>query len=287
MIKNTAELRAAIKDIQRQASQTQPKPSRVALAQSLDRLAEDLFAAPRKKAPKQLPKRELVNIGKTEQEGLSSLKRYIGYAVDAVQHEFRDIEDRIRENVADGYSPESAKTDAEQHIDVSEVIDNLERGVGYLAMALGKIEDQTGEKDLTKAAETFEKAISGSGDRVGETKVEELKPAINMLLKAQDAVPEAITGPGALRKLQESFNLMAEVCSSLGKKKVSAPKVPNALDPEDPRQLGFGFSASTDKIREAKLLCAALEEVINASQQKEPSRQVLATRLAQISAALR
>jgi hypothetical protein len=106
---------------------------------------------------------------------------------------------------------------------------------------------------------------------------------VKKLTQALAKVPEAITGPGSLRNLQECFDLIAQVISTIGDTKVNAPKVPKALNPENPEQLGFNFTAC---IQNSKQLQKALNIVHDLASQSNPSRVVLATYLHQIADSL-
>lgn len=286
MIKNAIELRANLKDLQRQA--LQQKPSRVALAQSLENLAAEVWSAPRKRAPKKPPKpvppRELANVGKLEQEGLEHFRKYIGFAIDGLANEIKKIEKRTAENIADEYSPEDARKAAEDRIDVDEIGGDLASGLDRLALNLSTAAEVTYEEDLAEAVEAFRADVKESDDWVEDAKV--LEPALATLEKAQKVLPTQLTGPGALRKLQECFDFIAEACNKLYKKRISAPKIPRALDPEDPRQLGFGFSASLARIRNPRELHAALEAIHALALQPYPSRRAVAIRLARVASAL-
>jgi len=283
MIINTIELRSAIRCLQRQARQ--PNPSRILLASALEKLAEEVWAAPRKKAPKKLPPQEVKNIGKIEQDGLKSLSDHIGYAIHSIDSELHQISDRARSYITDDeYSEKEAlKKAVELGVDVSEVISDLERGVRALGQALSKTESATGEKDLTEVVEQFEESLNKVRLDWVEA-VGALESARTSLVKAQDFVPKALTGPGALGNLQKCFDLIGKAIDTILRDGPTVPKVPRALDPEDPRQLGFGFTAST--IKNAADLCSALDLVYHMASCSSPSRQILADQLLRVANAL-
>lgn len=286
MIKNTLEFRAALNSIQRAASQ--PTPSRARVASMLERLAVDVWAAPRKspakgRKKKDVEPRDIVNVGKIEQDGLESLQKYLGYAINDVGHQIKKMDERIADEIADGSSEDEAREFAIKALDITEIIGSLEQGLDQFEFALGKVDEVSGEKDLTKAVGDFSHAVNGTGDWVENIDV--LKPALELLGKAKDNIPPAITGPGALRKLQVVFDAIASACSMLGKKKINAPKVPKALDPEDPRQLNL-FAAAAH-VRTPRDLCAALDRISDMTSQPNPSRQAVAYRLQSLAQAIR
>jgi hypothetical protein len=208
------------------------------------------LAAPRKKkAPpsKDMPtKREILNVGKIEADGLSKLEIYLGAALDDLAKIEKDIDDRVK-----GYAEdeEVSVKDVPEKVyypkDISEVIKDLERGARALSDSLQKVVDVTLEQDLADAVEGFARSLYA--DTLDDPKEDKdsVAKSKSLLTKALGLVPNAITGPGALRNLQKCFELMTQVANTLSESSVKAPKIPNALEDEDPRQLGFDFAAST------------------------------------------
>ena len=67
--------------------------------------------------------------------------------------------------------------------------------------------------------------------------------------KARELAPLSLPGPGSLAKLQKCFDEIALGANLLfDEKSIKAPKIPKALEPDDPRQLGFGFTASASSV---------------------------------------
>jgi len=195
-----------------------------------------------KRAPKKTPPKEVINAGKIEQEGLKGLKQFLGYATHSIDEQVKELEDRIKWNIANDMEEKEAKEKGLSHVFIGEVFKDIGRGVGSLKSALEKIENVTGEKDLTKAVETYYEEIDDFMDEWIEDE-KALGSARTLLVQALDSVPAALTGPGALTQLQQCFDLIAKACAEISKGKLKVPKIPKALEPEDPRQLGFGFTA--------------------------------------------
>ena len=201
--------------------------------------------APVKKAPVE---REVINAGKEEAEGLALLKTYLGYALDA----FKMIEKRTQERVH-GYMEDEgvAEKDVPEKCywpdaDYSqEVCKAISKGLDQFTVKLQRAQDVTKETALTDAVEDFFKQIEVYADPREDTKaVEKSKPHF---VAAEKLVPAAFTGPGSLAKLQKCFDEIALGMNTLldGSSDIKATKIPKALEPDDPRQMSFGFTAST------------------------------------------
>lgn len=196
------------------------------------------------KKRKNLTERDVLNVGKIEQTALANLRKYLDYAIDSIGTELQKIADRTEENIRDAYSKEEAYAEAISHIDVSDVLGNLSSGFGHLSSGLAKIEAVTEETELVKAAEAMEKAVD-KAPLWKEGEEMQLRAGRKALVDASNAVPEALTGPGALRMLQGCFKSVAKALDILVNYRFTVPNVPNALAEDDPRQLGLEFTAAS------------------------------------------
>lgn len=291
MIKNAIEFQSAILGLQRQASQ--PNPSRAVLANSLERLASEVWAAapkkvpgkraPKKKAPKELPPPVIRNIGEEERKGLKGLSERLDSAIKLLDREYADYAKRVKDDVEDGYKKKEAEASAIKYVSVVEVTGEIAQGLSSLVGPVMKNEDATEEHELAEVLEKFRDAVERNRDEWVED-ADAFEKAKALLTKAQDSVPEALTGPGALAKLQKCLDFIAKAISTYSMDDVKAPKIPNALDPEDPRQLGFGFTASV--IKNADDFQLALDMIYGMACEPNPSRQVLADQLLRVASAL-
>ena len=199
---------------------------------------------PTKKAPLE---REVINAGKEEAEGLALFKTYLGYALDAFKLIEKHTQERVHgymvdEGVAEKDVPEKYYwPDADYS---QEVCKAISKGLDQLTVKLMRAQDVTKETALTDAVEEFFKQIEVYADPREDTKaVEKAKPHF---VEAEKLVPAAFTGPGSLAKLQKCFNEIALGMNALlDGSNIKAPKIPKALEPVDPRQMSFGFTAAT------------------------------------------
>ena len=207
-------------------------------------------AAKRKTPAKAPAKHEVINAGKLEAEGLETLKLYLGYVLDTFKQIEKGTAERVTsymvdENVAEKDVPEKYYYPDPGYVE--EVGDTLEKGIRYLLEKLQKAEEVTQETALTEAVETFWKQFNHYVDVREDTKsVEKAKPHFE---KARELAPLSLPGPGSLAKLQKCFDEIALGANLLfDEKSIKAPKIPKALEPDDPRQLGFGFTASASSV---------------------------------------
>lgn len=306
---NAQDFHAALSKVIERASQ--PNPSRQALAAELDGIGEKLGVskakapkapkAPgsrsRKKKPAEEPRvwgrQVLVNIAAKEADKLDYLKTTLEGAVYDVKKEVKEIRLGIErlEDDAKMDEKELSKADIEEkwvadNYFAGRVLDSIITAVDYLGDTLEENERITQETELAEAVRDFQKKIPDEGTwptGKGEKHFDEVIKALNA---AASKVPTALSKPSELTKLRETFEAIADVAKLMTGKSVSIPKIPKALDPEDPRQLGFGFSASA-RIADAGQLKDALHVIERMALRPQPSRAQLAEAVSAVSAALR
>jgi predicted component of type VI protein secretion system len=124
---------------------------------------------------------------------------------------------------------------------VYETYDFIYKGLDHLADTLDTNEQITRETELTKVVKDFAKLFNTEKDPKEDPKA--LSEATGALWTAQKNLPTSLTSPSTLGRFRDCCGLMADAINALSKNNIKAPKVPNAMDEEDPRQLGFGFTA--------------------------------------------
>jgi hypothetical protein len=306
---NAQDFQTALAGVIRQASR--PNPSRHALAAELDAVAQKLGAgkakapkapkAPasrsRKKKPAEEPRvwgrQELVNIAHQEADKLSYLKMTLEGSAFDVKKEMEYIQEgiAIRKDEAKLDDKELPKADIDEMwaadgYFAGRVLDAIIKAVDYLAGMLEEHERITQETELAKAVRDFQKKIPDGGswpEGKGEKHFNDVIKAFN---SAAAKVPTGLSKPSELTKLRDAFEGIADVVKLMTGKSISVPKIPKALDPEDPRQLGFGFSASA-RIADAEQLKDALYVVYRMASVPNPSRAHLAEASIAIAGALR
>jgi hypothetical protein len=216
---------------------------------------------PSKKSPKNAPKAparaELVNVAKEEAQGLARIGVGIERGLERLNEEWKGIKENIRIDKEDDGEFKSLQKPEEYWEFPSylaeDILDQIEDEVEYLAMKLESVEAITREEDLTQAVKSFDRAlkqaIKGAPSKNLEGKDDTLFVEVSKLLnKARDQVPGQLSKPSELTKLRDCFETISALSKRLLGSSVAVPKIPNALDPEDPRQLGFSFKAFRDAV---------------------------------------
>jgi len=304
---NTRDFQVALLQVIRQANE--PRPSRHVIAGQLESLAEKLGAT-RKKSPgtrRRSPKTEvptlspvqqraLVNVGKEEERALEHLGFLLSDALADIKSEVRAIEDsidRLKDDAKmDGIVPDGDRLDAAWWENTrwlaGQIIDVFSRGVEHLAEQLESRVHLTQEHDLAKAVKDFSHRIPKKygGDwpeGKGEKLFQDVQKAITTAIAK---VPAGLSKASDLAKLRDTFEAIAEAIKLMTGTSITVPKIPNAPDPDDPRQLGFGFAASR-RIANTQELRARLDVVWQTASRASPSRQVLGQALFAVADRLR
>ena len=200
---------------------------------------------PSKETPSKETPKDVLNAIKTENEALKDFKDYIQSAVKWMDVVAKETEDRVEGYMSDdGVSREDVPEKVFIPRDLSDAINEIERGLGRLLTAFDLVASTTNDEDLPEAVRAFEKQVEVSGYNEPREDVKSVAKAKVLLTKAVKSVPDAITGPGSLRQLQVCFDALADAINTLIETNIKAPKVPKALDPEDPRQLSLKFASS-------------------------------------------
>jgi hypothetical protein len=228
---NTREFKAALRDAILHASQ--PAPSRRELATQLEVIAGKLGAR-KKKTPAAAPPpaRVLHNIGAEEEKVLGWLEGGLDSALGDVKREKSYAADAV-EFAEEGKNP----WDPGKFF-VGQITKPLYENVEWVAKVLEENARITQEDDLARAVRDFSKRIprDGTWPKDGDAKL--FDDVAKALAEAQALVPKHLSKPSELGNLRKTFEAIAKG------KAIQAPKIPNALEEDDPRQLGFGFTAS-------------------------------------------
>lgn len=287
---NTRDFKAALKDAILHASQ--PAPSRRALASQLEVIADKLGAKPRKRAPSKgkapvpVRPRELVNVAQGEARALE----YFGFQLDEALRDLHREQDNIKDALDMLY--EDAKEDGKEvsKEDVEErwnspntfadtIAQNLKNGLDMLVSRLEDHAPITQEFELFEAVQAFLKKFPKDAGNWPEGKGEKLfKDVEKVITNAKTKMPTALTKPSDLGRLRQVLESIAEAMKLMTGKSFPVPKIPNALEAEDPRQLGFGFTAS-ERVASPADLKERLHAVWRLASQGHPSRQELAEAL--------
>lgn len=144
----------------------------------------------------------------------------------------------------------------------------------------------TQEEDLARAVRDFSKRIphDGTWPKDGDAKL--FDDVAKALAEAQALVPKHLSKPSELGALRKTFDAIAKAIKLMTGKAIQVPKIPNALEENDPRQLGFGFSAST-RIASPAHAKERLDAIWRLASQGHPRRQELAEALYATAQALR
>jgi hypothetical protein len=296
---NTRDFRAALRDAILHASQT--APSRHALASQLEVIADKLGAKPRtrkkapaKGAPAPVRPRELVNIAQGEaraleyfgiqlDEALRDLRREQDYVKDALDMLYQDAKDDERE-----VTKEEIETRWNASRGFADTIaENIKNGLDMLVSRLEDHAPITQEVELFEAVQAFFKKFPKDAGNWPEGKGEKLfKEVEEAITHAKTKMPSGLTKPSDLGRLREVLESIAEAMKLMTGKSFQVPKIPNALAPEDPRQLGFGFTAS-QRVASPADLKDRLEAIWRLASQRHPSRQELAEALYATAQAVR
>lgn len=277
---DTREFKAALLDVIRQASQ--PRVSRHVLAGQLETLAGKLGVAkkPRKKKPAAPPPppQVLRNIGAEEAKVLGWLEG----GLDSALHDVKREKDYAADAAADLKREEEVtgeKADDKNPWDpgkffVGQVTKYLSDNVEWLARTLEEHAPVTQEDELARAVRDFFKKIplEGTWPKDGDAKL--FDDVAKALGEAKALVPKHLTKPSELGGLRKTFEAIARAIKLMTGKTIQVPKIPNALEDADPRQLGFGFTASSPM--QARLCLSYIWKMAHA---QHPSRAELAEAL--------
>lgn len=290
---DTREFQVSLLQVIRNASQ--PNPSRFVLAEQLESMAKRLGAGkPRKKKqPVPAPAPVIKNIGQEEAKRLESLMFQISDSLSDVKREIGYVGDAIETLQSDAKMDERTLTNDEiqeawypDKYFASQILDPLRKGVDYLADMLEDHTRITHEDDLARAVRDFVKSLPKEGTWPKGKGEKHFHDVIQALETAHSKVPSGLTKSSDLGKLRQCFEAIADVVKLVSGKSVSVPKIPNALDDEDPRQLGFGFAASR-RVANATELVQRLDEIWRLASEEHPSRRELAAALYTTAQALR
>lgn len=293
---NTQELRTALLGVITDAQQ--PKPSRQALAAQLESIADKLGAGkPRKRKPalKPVTPRQVTNVGVEERKALEYVKFSLQDALEDIKREVELIHDNLEDLKAD--AKEDERELSKEELDAvwwekskyfgETLLDHLKKGLDSLAMRLEDHAPVTQEKELADAVQGFVKKLPKDAGDWPEGKGQKLFDDVHKAIAAAATkVPVALTKPSELAALRTVLENIAEVVKLISGKSIAVPKIPNALDPEDPRQLGFGFSASR-RIASPHGLKVELDAIWRLASAQHPSRAELAEALYATASAVR
>lgn len=301
---STRDFQVALLQVIRHAGQ--PNPSRHRIAERLEVLAEKLGAQkpaqpktpgsrPRKKKPEPTPvgRQVLVNIAQKEADRLNFLKIMLEGAASDVKSEMKHIRRRIDTIEVDAEldGNELAKADVEAKWEPSrffagQILDPIIKAVDHLADTLEDHQHLTQETDLAEAVRDFKNKIPDEGNWPKGKGEEHFNEVIKAFSSAATRVPTGLSKTSELTKLRETFDLITDVVKLMTGKSIAVPKIPKAVDPEDPRQLGFGFSASR-RIANSQDLTVQLDAIWQASTHPRPSRLALGAALFNVADRLR
>jgi hypothetical protein len=229
-------------------------------------LTERLAAAARKRAPKKAPtkvpsKPVILDVVKREGVALNYLRENILSAIGTLEGGVEDAEDHIKllekerredkaEAEAHGKKLPVSDSEFEKSIEkrrypdlsiVYDVYSSLYKGFDYLADTLETNEQVTRETELTKVVRDFSKLLNNEKDPKDDPKA--ASEAIGLLSRVKTDLPDRLTSPSTLGGFRDCCKLIADAINAISKNNLKAPKIPNALDEENPMQLGFGFNA--------------------------------------------
>lgn len=229
-------------------------------------LTERLAAAARKRVPKKSPtkvplKPVILDVVKREGVALNYLRESIISAIGTLESAIESTEDYIKllerehkqdkdEAAARGQNLPVSDADFEKSLEtkryadlstVYDVYNSLYKGFDYLADTLEINEQVTREADLTKVVRDFSKLLDKEKDPKEDPKA--AREAIGLLSQAKADLPDRLTSPSTLGKFRDCCKLVADAINAISKNNLKAPKIPNALDEENPMQLGFEFTA--------------------------------------------
>lgn len=290
---NTREFKVALLGVIRQTNQ--PRVSRRVLAAELESIADKLGAGkPRKKKPALKPvvtPRQVTNVGQEERKALEYVKFSLQDALQDLKREVEMIHDNVEDIEAD--AKEDEREPSKEDLDAAwwekskyfgdTLLDNFRKGLETLASRLEDHAPITQEKELADAVQGFVKKLPKDPGDWPEGKGQKLFDEIHKAIAAAAAkVPVALTKPSELAALRTVLENIAEAVKLFSGKSIPVPKIPNALDPEDPRQLGFGFTASSPL--QAR---AWLDYIWKMASEPHPSRAELAEALYATASAIR
>jgi hypothetical protein len=229
-------------------------------------LTERLAAAARKRAPKKVPtkvpsKPVILDVVKREGVALNYLRENIISAIGTLENGVELAEDYIKllekerkqdkaEAEAKGQKLPVSDSDFEKSLEtkrytdlstVYDVYSSLHKGFDYLADTLEINEQVTRETELTKIVKDFSKLLDREKDPKEDPKA--ASEAIGFLSQVKADLPDRLTSPSTLGKFRDCCKLVVDAINAISKNNLKAPKIPNALDEENPLQLGFGFTA--------------------------------------------
>jgi hypothetical protein len=209
-------------------------------------------AAKKKKSPKKSPdtgglklKPALIDVGNTERKALVYLRDRLSDALSGVKSLSASISEKVQDRKDDGveiedevYYPDYSTCD--------DLCDYAKSGLEYLANTLEENQKVTEEEELAQAVGSFAKLFGKSPSPREDTKA--VAKTLDLLSSAIELVPTDLAKVSSLNKLRDCFELLAKAVNTLTDSNIKAPKIPNALDPEDPRQMKL-FASEQAKLR--------------------------------------
>jgi len=229
-------------------------------------LAERVAAAARKRAPKKAPakipsKPVILDVVKREKTALQYLRDTIFSVTVSLRNEKEYIEEVVKtlekERAGDKAEAEVkgmkllvSDTDFEKELEqkksvsmsvVYDIYNSLHKSLDYLADTLDINEQVTRETELTKAVKDFAKLFDS--EKSPKDDPEAISEALGLFHRVESDLPDSLTSPSKLGKFRDCCKLMADAINVLSKNNLKAPKIPKALEEENPLQLGFGFTA--------------------------------------------
>jgi hypothetical protein len=287
-VANSRDLQRALTTIIRATHQ--PRPSRAVIARQLDRLAA---ATRTKKAPtKKTPtKPEVVNVSAREGAALKYLRRQVEESITEVKSMITQIRDAVEtlEDNAKGEEVELSRAELDAPWDepgkyfASYLLDPIKEGIGNLASELESNLHITREDDLAKAVMEFAKKLPKEGDWPAGKGSKHFTDVQAQLTRISEKIPEQLIKPSELGKLRECFEAVAKAVKMICGTSVAVPSIPKAPDPENPRQMGFEFTASRARVASPADLRRRLERIMIRASWPNPSREVLAKALQHVA----
>jgi hypothetical protein len=147
-----------------------------------------------------------------------------------------DEREVTKEEVEEKWNPPNSFADT--------INDFFKKGLEHLVSRLEDHAPITQEVELFKAVQAFLNKLPKDAGEWPEGKGEKLfKDVESAITEAVVKIPTGLSKPSELGKLRQTLEAIADAMKLMTGKSIQVPKIPNALDPADPRQLGFGFTA--------------------------------------------
>jgi hypothetical protein len=190
----------------------------------------------------------LINIAELEERALKSLDSGLEFAKWEIEREAKECKVQAQEYEQDT-KQDGVKLDQSKLLErwvpgdyfAGQVFRHLSDGVESLKRTVENNAKITEEYALAKAVAAFHKAIPKEGSWVLGEGEKPFQDALEAIAVARYLVPKGLTKRSDLAKLRDCFESISDVVKAMTGKAVAVPSVPNALDPEDPRQMTFDF----------------------------------------------